>query len=74
MKKDETLTTAHGETVNSVFVNFNAGVVISVDEESIRLWDPVNGTEIFETGMKEDTVIPGLGHMYRIDTDLHLDS
>ena len=76
MTKKNGLRTAHAESVNSVFVSFDAGVVISVDEDSIRIWDPVNGTEIYQTGMsnEDDSVIPGLGSIYRFNTDLALDS
>lgn len=54
------LITAHDESVNSVFVSLSKGIVISVDEESLRVWDPVNGIEIYQTDIDEDTVIPEL--------------
>ncbi len=66
MKKPGKIRFAHADSVNSVFIDFDASVVISVDEDSIRLWDPVNGRELFQTGAgdSEDAVIPGLGSIY----------
>ena len=69
MKSPSGLRLAHRESVNSVFVNFEAGVVISLDENSIRIWDPVNGTELFETDMddSDNSFIPGLSGNYRLE-------
>lgn len=66
MKNPRKMRFAHADSVNSVFIDFDASVVISVDDDSIRLWDPVNGRELFQAdaGDSEDAVIPGLGSIY----------
>ena len=76
MKNENGFRSAHANSVNSVFVSFNAGVVISVDDDSIRIWDPVNGVELYQTDMNdsEDSVIPGLGSIYRMEAVSQLDS
>ena len=76
MNTKNDLRSAHGETVNSVYVSFDARIVISVDDDSIRIWNPVSGTELYQTGTDsdEDSVIPGLGMMYRMETSSRLDS
>jgi len=76
MNNKNGLRSAHGNSVNSVFVNFDAGVVISYDEDSIRIWNPVDGIEIYQTEMKdsEDSVIPGLGSIYRMSPVNQFDS
>ena len=70
MRKKKGLRSAHRESVNSVFVSFDRSVVISVDDKSIRVWDPVNGLEIYETEVDstDDSVVPGLSAMFRSET------
>ena len=76
MRKKFSFRTAHAESVNSTIVNFDAGVVISYDDKSIRIWNPVSGTEIYQTDLNndEDAVIPGLGLAYSMEDSMHLDS
>ncbi len=59
--------TAHMGTVNSVFVNLAAGVVIGIDEDSIRIWDPVRGIELhtYDADSTDEVLISALGSMYR---------
>lgn len=67
MSRQDQLKSAHMGSVNSVFVNLEAGVVIGLDEDSIRIWDPVKGVEIhvFDTKNGEDQFIPAMSSMYR---------
>jgi hypothetical protein len=67
---------AHKDSVNSIFVSFKEGIVISIDENSIRVWDPVTGVDLYETytSDSEDVVIPGLGLFYRTDSNAKLES
>ena len=61
------LKAAHKGSVNSVFVNLEVGVVIGVDEDSIRIWDPVKGTELHVYDANDDdSLIPGLNNIYRV--------
>jgi len=62
------LKVAHKGSVNSVFMNLEAKIVIGIDEDSIRIWDPVKGTElhVYDTNEEEDSLIPGLNNIYRI--------
>lgn len=49
MNKHKGLKAAHSERVNSMFVSFEASVVISISDDSIRIWDTVNGVELYQT-------------------------
>ncbi|NNF00036.1 MAG: hypothetical protein HKN25_13525 [Pyrinomonadaceae bacterium] len=61
------LRSAHMGAVNSVFVNLEAGVVIGLDEDSIRIWDPVKGVELhaYDAKNTDDVIISGMTSMYR---------
>ncbi|NNE67015.1 MAG: hypothetical protein HKN33_10665 [Pyrinomonadaceae bacterium] len=75
MRKKFSFRTAHTESVNSTIVNFDAGVVISFDDTSIRIWNPVSGTEVYQSEIQnEDSVIPGLGSTYNLESVMQLDS
>lgn len=76
MNRKNDLKSAHGESVNSMIISFNAGVVISLEDDSIRIWNPVNGIQLYESCMKddEDAVIPGFGSFYRMDEVTRFDS
>ena len=58
---------AHMGRVNSIFVSFKAGIVIGLDDESIRIWDSVKGVELYVADLNnsDDSVIPGLGSIYQ---------
>lgn len=76
MKYKNEFRSAHSGSVNSVIISFNVGVVISVDEDSIRIWNPVDGTQVYQSSVNEneDAVIPGLGSIYRMDAVSRFDS
>ncbi len=76
MKSKNVFRSAHSESVNSMIVSFNAGVVISFDEDSIRIWNPVDGTQVYQSSVfeDEDAVIPGLGSIYHMDEVTQFDS
>jgi len=59
---------AHMGRVNSIFLNLEAGVVIGLEEDSIKIWDPVNGVElhVYDAQDSEDVLIPAIGSMSRI--------
>jgi len=67
MKQRNQLKSAQMGAVNSVFVNIEAGVVIGLDDDSIRIWDPVKGVElqVFDTKNGEDQILTAVGSMYR---------
>ena len=54
------------EKVNSMFVSFEASVVISVSDDSIRIWDTINGVELYEVrGGEGDPIVLNLGPFNR---------
>lgn len=55
MNKRKGLKAAHSDKVNSMFVSFEASVVISVSDDSIRIWDTVNGVELYQASDKSET-------------------
>ncbi len=58
------------DAVNSVFVSFETAVVISVDNDSIRIWDPVKGLEIYVADIddSEDSVNTCFSSIFDIKT------
>ena len=68
MNRQNQLKSAHMGTVNSVFVNLEAGVVIGLDEDSIRIWDPVKGVELhaYDTKNTDDVLLSAMNSMYRV--------
>ena len=66
MNKLKGLKAAHSEKVNSMFVSMQASVVISVSDDSIRIWDTVNGVELYESrGREDDRIVLNLGPFNR---------
>lgn len=67
MNKSKGLKAAHSERVNSMFVSFEASVVISVSDDSIRIWDTVNGVELYEKAdeLERDRIVLNLGPFNR---------
>ena len=66
MNKLKGLRAAHAGKVNSMFVSFQASVVISVSDDSIRIWDTVNGVELYESkGRDDDPIVLNLGPFNR---------
>jgi len=54
------------DKVNSMFVSFEASVVISVSDDSIRIWDTINGVELYEVkGDEGDPIVLNLGPFNR---------
>ena len=68
MNKPNQLKSAHMGSVNSVFVNLEAGVVIGLDEDSIRIWDPVKGVELhaYDAKNTDDVMLSAMSSMYRL--------
>jgi len=54
MNKTKGLKAAHMDRVNSMFVSFEASVVISVSDDEIRIWDTVNGVELYQSSDEND--------------------
>ena len=54
MNKTKGLKAAHMDRVNSMFVSFEASVVISVSDDEIRIWDTVNGVELYQSSDPSD--------------------
>jgi hypothetical protein len=54
MNKKKGIRAAHLDKVNSMFVSFEASVVISVSEDEIRIWDTVNGVELYQSSEEKD--------------------
>ena len=54
-------------SVNSVFLNVEAGIVIGLDGDAIRVWDPVRGVElhVYESTDGDDAFVPGLSSIFR---------
>lgn len=67
MNKHRGLRAAHSNKVNSMFVSFEASVVISVSDDSIRIWDTVNGVELYEAAEEKqsDRIVINLGPFNR---------
>lgn len=67
MTKLKELKAAHSEKVNSMFVSFESSVVISVSDNSIRIWDTVNGVELYENANENelDKIVLNLGPFNR---------
>ncbi len=67
MKIEKGLRTAHTTEVNSLFVCFEAGLVIGLDNDSIKIWDTVKGVEVkvYESKNNDDAIIPGLNSIFR---------
>lgn len=67
MNKLKNLRAAHSEKVNSMFVSFEASVVISVSDDTIRIWDTVNGVELYEKAdeLEQDRIVLNLGPFNR---------
>ncbi|REJ78805.1 MAG: hypothetical protein DWQ47_05010 [Acidobacteria bacterium] len=67
MNKLKGLKAAHSDKVNSMFVSFEASVVISVSDNSIRIWDTINGVELYEAseGIEGDPIVLNLGPFRR---------
>lgn len=66
MNKLKGLKAVHSDRVNSMFVSFEASVVISVSDDSIRIWDTVNGIELYETkGRDDEPIVLNLGPFNR---------
>ncbi len=61
------LKSAHMGSVNSIFVSLEAGVVIGLEEDSIRVWDTVEGIElhVYNKNDADDSFVPGLSSIYR---------
>ncbi|MEZ5345445.1 MAG: hypothetical protein R2681_07820 [Pyrinomonadaceae bacterium] len=61
------LRTAHAAAVNSLFVCFEAGLVIGLDEDTIKIWDTVKGVElnVYRSENNDDSIVPGLNAIFR---------
>jgi hypothetical protein len=66
MNKTKGIRAAHLDKVNSMFVSFEARVVISVTDDSIRIWDTVNGVELYEASQEDgDSLVLNFGPFNR---------
>ncbi len=67
MDRINSIKAAHMGTVNSVFFNLAAGIVIGMDDDSIRIWDPVLGIELhtYDADSTDEVLLSALGSMYR---------
>ncbi len=67
MTKNKGFKAVHDEKVNSAFVNFEASVVISLSDDSIRIWDTVNGVELYQSSenLEEEKFVLNLGPFNR---------
>lgn len=68
MSRQNQLKSAHMGTVNSFFVNLDAGVVIGLDDDSIRIWDPVKGVELhaYDAKSTDDVLLSSMNSIYRV--------
>lgn len=61
------LRTAHTAAVSSIYVCFEAGIVIDLDDDAIKIWDTVKGVElnVYPSDNNEDAIVPGLNSIFK---------